>query len=441
MSKAAVVAVLGAGGLIGSAIAEDLLKDGRRVVAVARRFTSAQRSLFGAAACEAPFGTFDADALQRLLVERDVDIVVNCVGVLQDGPRGRSHEAHVRFVATLITALRTQPKPLGLLHLSVPGRPGEDRTDFSRTKREAEALIRGSGLPFAILRPGFVVAPAAYGGSALMRALSASPFALPQSIEARPLAVAAIADICATVRWACDQPAPGWPDAGYGWDILEARASTVGDVSAAFRARVGGPSPRVRLPRWLLAAGAAAGDLAGWLGWSAPLRSTALAEMVRGVEGDPGAWTAATGIPPSPLHEAVAALPLAVQETWFARLYLAKPLVVATLGVFWLASGAVALGPGRLAADALLSAHGVALGWTDAVTNATASADIGVGVALAFRRTCRIGLLASLALMGAYVGAATLIAPELWADPLGPLVKVAPAFVLTLVALAILPDR
>ena len=37
--------------------------------------------------------------------------------------------------------------------------------------------------------------------------------------------------------------------------------------------------------------------------------------------------------------------------------------------------------------------------------------------------------------------AGTLLAPGLWADPLGPLVKVVPAIVLAVVALAILDDR
>ena len=40
-----------------------------------------------------------------------------------------------------------------------------------------------------------------------------------------------------------------------------------------------------------------------------------------------------------------------------------------------------------------------------------------------------------------YVVLGTLLQPALWADPLGPLIKIAPIVVLNLVALAILDDR
>ncbi|WP_260023074.1 DoxX-like family protein [Ruegeria conchae] len=40
-----------------------------------------------------------------------------------------------------------------------------------------------------------------------------------------------------------------------------------------------------------------------------------------------------------------------------------------------------------------------------------------------------------------YLIAATLMAPELWLDPLGPLVKIAPALMLSLVARPMLESR
>ena len=43
---------------------------------------------------------------------------------------------------------------------------------------------------------------------------------------------------------------------------------------------------------------AKAGDLANRLGWMPPMRSTAIAELRRGVTGDPASWMAATGIVP-----------------------------------------------------------------------------------------------------------------------------------------------
>ena len=68
-------------------------------------------------------------------------------------------------------------------------------------------------------------------------------------------------------------------------------------------------------------------------------------------------------------------------------------------------------------------------------------ADIAIGIGIALRRTSRLALWAAFAVSVFYLIAATVTLPVLWADPLGPLVKIAPILVLNLVALAILEDR
>ena len=40
------------------------------------------------------------------------------------------------------------------MHISIPGSPESDRTNFSTTKREAERLIANSGVAHTILRCG-----------------------------------------------------------------------------------------------------------------------------------------------------------------------------------------------------------------------------------------------------------------------------------------------
>jgi uncharacterized protein YbjT (DUF2867 family) len=431
--------VLGASGLIGQGVAEALIRDGYRVVAVARRFTPAQRAAFGEAAIEAPFVGFDVERLAVLL--GGLDLVLNCVGVLQDGPRGRTGDVHAGFVGRLIAALRAQARPVLLLHLSIPGAAATDATAFARSKREADALIAASGLPHAILRPGFVIAPAAFGGSALVRALAALPIALDGASEQAPFAVTALADLAATVEAAALLRSDGWPGGGCVWDVMTRLTPEVGEVIAAFRSRFGGPRPVVRLPAWLLTLGALAGDAAAWLGWSPPVRTTALAELRRGVEGDPAAWIAATGVEPATLEAALAAVPASVQESWFGRLFLAKPLVIGAVAAFWIGSGLVALGPGWRAAVAVLTTRAIPPDWAAILTLVTALADVAIGAGIAFRRSCRAALVAGIALSLGYLAAASIVAPDLWAAPLGPLMKIGPVVVLMLVALAILPDR
>ena len=368
------IVVLGASGLLGHAIASRLIAEGFRVVPIARRFSPAQRAALGGLATECPVVDLDEAALARLLATHGAELVVNCIGVLQDGPRGSAATVHGGFVRRLVQAMANRPSLL--VHVSIPGRPEDDRTAFSTSKRAAEAFIAAGPVPFLILRPGFVIAPAAYGGSALVRALAALPVALPPSEAARPFATTDIADIARTIAVVATRWRDGARDWRATWDVMERRPATVGAVVDAFRLRFGGPAPRLRLPSSLMTLGARAGDLAARLGWSPPIRSTALAEMRRGVEGDPGPWIAATGIEPAALADTLARLPATVQEAWFARLYLAKPLILATLALFWIASGLIALTLAFDAAAAILTAHGFPPPLARGITIASSLADI-----------------------------------------------------------------
>ena len=435
------IAVLGASGLIGHAIATALADEGFAVVAMARRFTLAQEAALGGGALNADLVGLDVDALARMLSEHAVEIVVNCVGVLQDGPSGKADEVHTAFVRRLVQALSRHTSPSLLVQLSVPGAPQDDPTAFSRTKHDAEELISASGLPFVILRPGFVVAPAAFGGSALIRALAALPLALPAALAARPFAAIDVADIARTVAVVARRWQAGERQWSVSWDVMERQPATVGGVVEAFRRRFGGPSVVLRLPMWLVRSSVVAGDAVAHLGWSPPLRTTALAEMARGVAGDPQPWMDATGIHPLSLAAALRRVPATVQETWFARLYLAKPAIVASLVVFWVLSGLVALTVSFDAATAILTARGFPTGLAPAVTVASSLVDIGVGLLIAFRRSCRIGLVAGIAVSLGYMLGSAIVTPDLWIEPLGALVKTAPAVVLMLVGLALLDRR
>ena len=96
----------------------------------------------------------EAATLARLLRDHRIDVVVNCLGVLQDGPGSDTAAVHRDFVARLLQAIRDSDRAIRLVHISIPGTPESDRTAFSTTKREAERLIAESGVAFTILRPG-----------------------------------------------------------------------------------------------------------------------------------------------------------------------------------------------------------------------------------------------------------------------------------------------
>ncbi len=199
MSEARKILVLGASGLIGRFVTDDLRARGFHVVGVARRFSPSQKT--SALDLEMPVLSMDSASLARLIGDHGIDVVVNCLGVLQDGPGSDTRAVHRDFVARLLQAIRDSGRAIRLIHISIPGAANDDRTAFSVTKREAERLIAASGIAYAILRPGFVIAPSAYGGSAMLRALAAFPIDLPAAESATLFQPVAVEDVAATIAW------------------------------------------------------------------------------------------------------------------------------------------------------------------------------------------------------------------------------------------------
>src|SRR6185312_17218672 len=98
------ILVLGAGGLIGCAIATDLMQLGLSVVAAARRFTPSQRTQLGHSAREFPIVPGDSAGLTELLRKNEIDVVVNCLGILQGMPGESANAVHLVFVERLVAA-------------------------------------------------------------------------------------------------------------------------------------------------------------------------------------------------------------------------------------------------------------------------------------------------------------------------------------------------
>ena len=223
-----------------------------------------------------------------------------------------------------------------------------------------------------------------------------------------------------------------------GSDIAFAAAdrSTLGDLVAQHRSWLGLPPARViDLPAGAARPVAWLADLAGRLGWRSPLRSTAMTVMAGGLARHDDTATARGPT----TRETLAANPSGVQDLWFARLYLLKPVVIVGLALFWLASGLIPFLSFAAARAHMEAALPPSL--AGAATVVTCLADIAVGLAVLVRPWAKTALIGMLVLSLGYLAAATVAAPGLWLDPLGPLVKVIPTMLLALVALAILDER
>jgi uncharacterized protein YbjT (DUF2867 family) len=426
------VLLTGATGLIGSAVLVRLVREGHEVVAVARpgraRTELGATRWLGLDIGEAGHAN---DWLPHLA---GTDAVVNCAGVLQDGPRDSTKAVHVAGAAALFAACE-QAGVRRVIHVSALGVDRGTATAFGRTKLAGDQTLMATNLDWVILRPSVVVGRAAYGGSALLRGLAALPV-VPQMPDAGELQIVQIDDLVRTVVHFLRPDAP----VRVALDVVGPGRLSVTDAVLAYRRWLGCGNARVvRLPRWLVRGLSGGGDLAGLLGWRSPMRTTARRELARGATGDASAWRRITGIAPQSLADALAGEPASVQERWFAKLYLLKPIVLGVLALFWIAAALLPFGPAWEAGMRFATELGPML--SPPVAIAVAVVEATIGVAIAVRRTARPALLAALGLTILQLVLGTVFAPEVWLDQRGLLLREVPLLALTLVALAILDER
>lgn len=424
------VLVLGGYGLIGSAVVRECLARGWSVTGAGRNPDRGRRAI--------PAADWIAADLARLTRVKDwtglltgVDAVINCAGALQDGGGDDLQAVHHTGIAALVAACEAEGVPR-LVQISAPGADPDAATAFMRTKAAGDAWVRESALNWAILKPGLVISPQAWGGSALLRGLAALPFAIPLTHADAPAQTVSLFELA---REAADCAA-GQRPSGFEADLVEEEAQTLAEMIARFRNWLGFRRvPILPLPDWLSDLAGLAGDLAADLGWKTPLRSTAMRTMGAGVTGDASAWTAARGTPPSTLAQTLGGFEADIQARRFARTYFLHPLLIAGLSLFWIVSGVVAVLQ-RDAAAAILTSVGVGLSTALTLTLGGAALDIALGIGILVRRTSSLALMGTIALTLAYAASATAIMPHLWADPMGTLVKMLPIVLAALAALA-----
>jgi uncharacterized protein YbjT (DUF2867 family) len=149
------VAILGGSGFIGRHICHLVAAQGYRARVAARDRERAKAQLILLPTVDVvEANVHDPGALREFV--RGSEAVINLVGVLHDGRGAGSFQAaHVELAHKVAAACREEGVKR-LLHMSAlnadPGGPSK----YLRTKGEAEAIVRASGLDTTIFRPSVV---------------------------------------------------------------------------------------------------------------------------------------------------------------------------------------------------------------------------------------------------------------------------------------------
>ncbi|RLJ98996.1 uncharacterized protein YbjT (DUF2867 family) [Ruegeria conchae] len=432
--KEKTVLVLGAYGFIGAAVVRALHADGLEVKGLIRSRKTAGRVLPDVDLVSGDLRDFRSAGDWRPLLT-GVDVVVNCAGALQDGGQDDLRAVHYTAIASLGQACAEAG--VSIVQVSAIGADTDATTEFMRSKADGDAALRASGATLWCFKPGLVIGQSDYGGTALLRMLAAVPFVQPVAFPGTPVQCVGMRDLCAAVLSAIrDDLPPG------SYDLVEDTPQPLSRVLSVTRHWLGFSPAHltITMPPKVTKVVAAVADLLGYLGWRSPLRSTAMKVMAQGVTGDPEPYRRATGRSLAGLEEIYGGLACAKEHRLTARMTLLMPVVIAVLCLFWVLSGMFGLTGLSQAAEVLTRN-----GWSGAIANASvvfwSLIDIMLGLAILWRPWAARVCLAQAAIAMFYLIAATLMAPELWLDPLGPLVKIAPALMLSLVARPMLESR
>ena len=146
--------VLGGSGFVGRHVCAALAARGLRVLVPTRDRERAKHLTMLPTVEPVTADVHDPATLKRLL--QGCDAVINLVGVLHSGRGNASFAAgHAELARNLVTACR-ESGVRRLLHMSslnaVPTAPSE----YLRSKGEAEAVVRESGLDYTVFRPSII---------------------------------------------------------------------------------------------------------------------------------------------------------------------------------------------------------------------------------------------------------------------------------------------
>jgi len=286
------VALTGGTGFVGRHIAATLVARGHRVRVLARdpagaRFLSDQNVEVVAG------GLTDRAALDRLA--SGADALIHLVGIIVEQGVQTFTAVHVAGTEAVLAAAR-QAGVRRFVHMSAVGARDEPgATPYHRTKRQAEQLVRDSGLSHAIFRPSIISGPESAPIQLLARLHRWSPV-VPVFGDGRfPTQPVWIDDVALAFVLAAERP-----DTVGVFELGGPQVLTYEEFLLTIGRATGHSRPLIHVPLGLAQAAAGAFD---WLGPRAPMTSDQLQMLVEGSATPANAIESVFGIRPVAFEE------------------------------------------------------------------------------------------------------------------------------------------
>ncbi len=345
-----------------------------------------------------------------------VDAVVNVAGILRETPTQTFEAIHHTGPLALARAC-VDHGVRDFVQISALGDP--DDGEFIASKHRFDAALLDLPLRAVVLRPSIVYTPrGSYGGTSLLRALSALPLAVPlpgagewgmQPLAAEDLGALVVAALDGEQRGVfevgCEQP------------------MALSEYLLLWRAWLRVPGMRtLPTPTWVVDAAVAVGERIG----VGPMGQTMWRMLKRGNVCAPDAHARlleAFGTAPRDLDTVLAQTPSQVQDRWQAQLYLLAPLLRWTAILLCLISAWAGFATPAAEIEAMSAASLLAHLQPVALARFAGGVDLALALWLASGWWPRAAVASTLLLVLGYTLVLGALVPALWLDPLGGLAK------------------
>jgi NADH dehydrogenase len=144
--------ILGGSGFVGSHLLPRLAADGHRIVLLSRNREQHRELGVLPGVSVRSANVYDDDTLRRHLV--GADAVINLVGILNPSGPYTFQRTHVELTRRLIAACHASG--VQRLHQMSSLKAGQGLSHYLKTRGEAEALVKASGLDWTIYQPSVI---------------------------------------------------------------------------------------------------------------------------------------------------------------------------------------------------------------------------------------------------------------------------------------------
>jgi uncharacterized protein YbjT (DUF2867 family) len=419
------ILLTGATGLIGSALAHALLRDGHELVCAVRDPARLALPHDRTRTLQVDLATVPSAQWWQAQLD-GVDAVVNAVGILREAPGQLFDALHHQAPAELFRACAAAGVRC-VVQVSALGASATAHSRYHRSKHAADDVLRALPVAGAIVQPSLVYSPHGQSTSLFFTLAAAPVLMMPHrgSMEVQPVH---LDDVVAAVLAVLRSPPPRVQTIA----LVGSRPMPLREYLGQLRRQLGwgGGQLMLGLPVALFMAGAA---IAGRLPGSALDTETA-GMLLEGNAAPAADVTALLGRAPRAVETFI---PASRSADLRARTTLALmlPLLRLALAVLWIWTGIVSLGlypvQGSYELLAAVGLHGTVA--TVALYGA-ALLDVLLGVLTLWmparwRHARRRLWMAQLLLIAGYTAIITIFLPEQWLHPYGPISKNLPIMV------------